>query len=250
MGVGAATALALGVFAFAAAATPTAPAPIGQACLTKGERAGTLRFHSGSGVEIGGVLLGQGRGGVVLAHESPGDLCQWMFYARVLERRGFAVLPIDLNGFGSSPPAPGSPVRPHWDRDVAAAAGVLRARGVRRVVLVGASLGGTSVMAAAAEIQPRVAGLVDLSGPAESSGLDAVAAAGRLRVPALYEVAEDDAYLAEVRRVYRATPPRLRKLIVVPGAGHGVGLLRADQQPHAAQDSAAIIAFIRAAVAA
>jgi pimeloyl-ACP methyl ester carboxylesterase len=160
------------------------------------------------------------------------------------------VLPFDLNGFGSSLPAPGSPVRPHWDRDVAAAAGVLRARGVRRVVLIGVSLGGTSVMAAAADIQPRVAGVVDLSGSAESLGLDAVAAARRLRVSALSELAGDDAFLAEVRRVYGAAPPRLRKLIVVPGAGHGVGLLREALRPHAARDSAAIIAFFRAAVAA
>jgi pimeloyl-ACP methyl ester carboxylesterase len=242
----AAAALVVVIGALAVDTAPSAPAPIGQGCLTKTERAHTLRFHSGSGVDIGGVLLGRGRTGIVFAHESPGDLCQWMFYARVLERRGYAVLPIDLNGFGSSPPAPGSPVRTHWDRDVAAAAAVLRAHGVRDVVLIGASLGGTSVLAAAAEIEPPVAGVVDLSGPAESSGIDAVAAARRLRVPALYEVAEDDAYVSEVRKVYRATPPRLRKLIVVPGAGHGVGLLRPDLQPHAAQARAAIEAFIRA----
>jgi pimeloyl-ACP methyl ester carboxylesterase len=215
--------------------------------LTKAERAHALRFHSASGVEIGGVLLGRGRVGVVFAHESPGDLCQWLFYARVLERRGYAVLPIDLNGFGSSPPAPGSPARTHWDRDVAAAAAVLRARGVEKVVLIGASVGGTCVVAAAAEIRPPVAAVIDLSGPTESSGVDALAAARRLRVPALYEVSDDDAFISEVRKVYLATPPPLRKLVVVhSGGGHGVGLLMTDLQPHAARNRAAIEAFIRA----
>jgi pimeloyl-ACP methyl ester carboxylesterase len=223
------------------------PIPIGQFCLTKAERAHALRFRSRSGVEIGGVLLGRGPVGIVLVHESPGDVCQWLFYARVLERRGYAVLLIDLNGFGSSPPAPGSPARPHWDRDVAAAAAVLRAHGVKKVVLIGASLGGTCVIAAASEIRPPVAAVVDLSGPTESSGIEALAAARHLRVPALYEVSGDDEFVDAVRQVYRATPARLRKLVVVrSGGGHGVGLLMTDLQPHASENRAAIEAFIRA----
>src|ERR1044071_7587159 len=124
MGVGAATVLTVAVFAFAAAATPTAPAPIGQACLTKGACAHAAlpqRQRRGDRRRVARTWSRRCRS----CARSPGGLCQWMFYARVLERRGFAVLPIDLNGFGSSLPAPGSPVRPHWDRDVAAAAGVL-----------------------------------------------------------------------------------------------------------------------------
>ena len=131
------------------------------------------------------------------------------------------------------------------DRNYAAAAGVLRGRGVRKVVLMGASLGGAVVVAAAAEIRPVVSAVVDLSGPTESSGVDALAAARRLRVPVLYAVAEDDAYISEVRRTYRATPPRLRRLLVIHGPGHGVGLLRTDLEPEAGRIRAVIEAFIR-----
>jgi pimeloyl-ACP methyl ester carboxylesterase len=239
-------ALAIGLLLLAGAGRGVAARPIvGGACLTKAERAHTLRFESRSGATVAGVLLGSGPVGIVFAHQSPGDLCDWMFYARAFEAKGYVVLPFDMNGFGASTVAPTSPTRAYWDRDVAAAAGVLRGHGVRKVVLIGASLGGTVVVAAAAGIKPAVSAVVDLSGPTESSGVDAVAAARRLRVPVQYVVADDDAYIADVRQTYRATPPRLRRLLVVTGGGHGVGLLLSDLQPHARQTRAVIEAFIR-----
>jgi pimeloyl-ACP methyl ester carboxylesterase len=204
-----------------------------------------VRFASRSGATISGVLLGKGKVGIVLVHQSPGDVCDWMFYARVLAAKGFVVLPIDLNGFGASTVAPTSPTDTYWDRDVAAAAGLLRRHGVRRVALVGASLGGTVVVAAASEIRPAVSAVIDVSGPTESSGVDALAAAPRLSMPAFYVVAEDDAFITGVRKTYRATPRRLRRLLVVHGAGHGVGLLVSSLQPHAATTRMAIETFIR-----
>jgi pimeloyl-ACP methyl ester carboxylesterase len=64
--------------------------------------------------------------------------------------------------------------------------------------------------------------------PTDSSGVDALAGARRLRVPVLYAVARDDAFVVDVRKTYEATPPKLRRLVVVQGAGHGVGLLMTD----------------------
>jgi pimeloyl-ACP methyl ester carboxylesterase len=221
--------------------------PVGAFCLTKAEEAHAVRFPSGSRATIAGILLGHGPVGIVFVHQSPGDVCDWMFYARRLAAKGYVVLPIDLNGFAASTPAPTSPVSPHWDRDVAAAAGFLRQRGVRKVVLVGASLGGAVVVGAAAQITPAISAVIDLSGPTETSGIDAVAAARRLRVPALYLASADDEFAVSVRRTYAATPVRLRRLLVVGGAGHGVGLLKPDLQPHAAQIRSVIERFIRGA---
>jgi pimeloyl-ACP methyl ester carboxylesterase len=239
-------ALAIAVLVLACVSGGVAATPVvGGACLTKAERAHSIRFPSRSGATIAGVLLGTGPVGIVFAHQSPGDLCDWISYARALEAKGYVVLPIDLNGFGASTAAPTSPTRAYWDRDVAAAAGVLRSHGARKVVLVGASLGGTVVVAAGAEIEPAVSAVIDLSGPTESSGVDALAAARRLRVPVQYVVSDDDEFISAVRETYRATPPRLRRLLVVKGGGHGVGLLRTDLQPHARQTRAVIEAFIR-----
>jgi dienelactone hydrolase len=75
------------------------------------------------------------------------------------------------------------------DDDVIAAVGQLRRRDVARVVLVGSSMGGTAVLVAATRIRPPVAGVVSLSGPVVFGDLDARAAVGRLRVPALFVAA-------------------------------------------------------------
>jgi pimeloyl-ACP methyl ester carboxylesterase len=124
---------------------------------------------------------------------------------------------------------------------------VLRVHGVRKVVLLGASLGGTSAVVAAAEIRPRVAAVIDLSGPDQISGLDALQAAPKLQVRALYAVATGDDFIADVRKTFKATPPSLRRLVLVggDGHGHGVSLLMADVQPHALRTRAVVESFIR-----
>lgn len=204
---------------------PATPRPVGTACLTAAEQAAVVRFPSRSGAYLAGVLLGTGRAGAVLAHQSSSDLCDWMPYARTLAARGVRALAVDLNGFGGSTASPGSPSDPRWDLDVTAAAGVLRARGTPEVVLVGASLGGTAALTAAADLQPPAAGVVNLSGPAQISGLDAAGAAARLAVPSLLVVSTDDQYAADVGKVSAATPARYRRLERVPGTSHGVALL-------------------------
>lgn len=224
-----------------AAASPRA-IPI---CLTSGERAHTVRYASRSGATITGVLLGRGRAGIVFANESPGDLCDWMPTARILAAEGYAVLPIDLNGFGVSTIAPTSPGLAYWDRDVAGAARVLRSHGVRRVALVGAGDGGTAVVAAATKITPPVSAVVDISGPVNVSGVDALAAAAHLHSPVLYVAARRDAYAADVRATFRATPARLRRLALLAGGLNGMGLLNPDLDPHAAELSATIASFLR-----
>jgi alpha/beta hydrolase family protein len=71
----------------------------------------------------------------------------WWPYARYLSRHGARALPFDLRCFGSSP-CPGG--RGHALTDVAAAVAELRRRGARRVALVGASMGGSIAVVAAA----------------------------------------------------------------------------------------------------
>ena len=59
-------------------------------------------------------------------------------------------------------------------------------------------------------------------------GLDSLAAARRLGVPALFAVAPGDRYVsvATMRQLYRATPVRAKRLVVLAeGAGHGWELL-------------------------
>jgi hypothetical protein len=51
---------------------PLPSATPGAACLTAGERGGVVRFRSGNGASIAGVVLGTGRVGVVMAHSNKG----------------------------------------------------------------------------------------------------------------------------------------------------------------------------------
>lgn len=202
--------------------------PFGESlCLAKADRARLVAFRSTSGARLTAVLLGRSgeSRGAVLLHQSGGDLCEWLGYAHVLSARGFQVVDLDLNGNGGSTIAPRSPERPQWDRDVRAAVDLLRSRGAARIVVMGASMGGTVAVASAAELQPHVAAVVDVSGPTQISGLDAVAAARTLAVPALYIVARYDDFYTSTVQTYRATPPRRRSLLVVAGSDHGVGLL-------------------------
>jgi dienelactone hydrolase len=93
---------------------------------------------------------------------------------------------------------------------------------------VGASAGGVVALQVAASIRPPVEAVVDLSGEGSAMGLDSLAAARRLQVPALFAVAPGDRYVSvgTIRRLYQAAPVRTKRLVVLAeGAGHGWELL-------------------------
>ena len=176
------------------AAQPTPATTAGEIrakpCLEAGEAARLFQFTTGDAATLVGLTLGRGRTGLVLGHQLGSDLCEWLPQARRFARLGYQVLVFDFAGFGDSRPGPDSRV----DNDVVAATAELRRRGVDRVVLVGSSMGGTAVLAAATRIHPPVAGVVSLSGPSGYGGVEAGAAMARLRVPVLFVVGADDPF--------------------------------------------------------
>jgi pimeloyl-ACP methyl ester carboxylesterase len=201
---------------------PAAAAVIDKPCLRPAEQDKAFRFRTSDGATLVGVVLGTGHTGLVLGHQLGSDLCEWLPQARAFAKVGYRVLVFDFAGFGDSQPGPDGRV----DNDVVAAAAGLRRRGVDRVVLVGSSMGGTAVLAAATRIRPPVAGVVSLSGPSGFGGVDAQGAMARLRVPVLFVVAADDQHFTEQARVmYRAARVRDKRLLVVPGGGHGTSMV-------------------------
>ena len=223
---------------------PSPDASIGAACLRPGDGARPIKYQSLSGATITGAVVGRGRSGVVLAHMSDGDLCQWMPYALTLAKAGYQVLAMDLEGRGSAGYVQYEGDQPlPYGLDVAAAARYLRAHGAGKVVLVGASMGGTSVLAGAAVARPLVNGVVSLSGSADFGSIDARTAASRLAVPALFVAATDDGDYADVARtLYKATKSK-RSLTIVPGSMHGAEFFIAPGQPAVQR---AVEAFIAA----
>jgi len=242
-----------GASAIGRSAPPMPTVQAGAACLTPAERVHDVRFTSGNGASIAGVVLGPQQPptatkGLVLAHQSSATLCDWIPYARVLAAKGWTVLAIDLSGFGASQASRGFPGTPGWDDDVIAAVGVLRARGVRPVAVMGATLGALATVVAASRITPPVAAVVNVSSPTDLSGLDGVAAASRLTVPLLSIAGASDEYVSNVRAVSAAAVRApVNQLLIVPGSGaDGVNLLDPAGEPTAARTRAAIEAFLAA----
>jgi alpha-beta hydrolase superfamily lysophospholipase len=214
----------------AAPATPAAKQPpplrLKQRCVTKAERRRVVWFPSADGTRLIGVMLGRGDGAVALAHQGASTLCIWVPYARRLAAAGYRVLVYDQRHYGSSA-WPRSSVRLfRVDLDAIGAVRELRRRGAKRVVLAGASLGASAVVAAAASARPPVDGVVSLASPSVFVSVDAARAASRLTVPSLFVAAEDDEpFDGDARALYAAAPAADKQLVVVPGPLHGVALL-------------------------
>jgi pimeloyl-ACP methyl ester carboxylesterase len=172
-------------------------------CLDKArDRAVTMTASDGA--RIYGVETGKGAVGVVLAHQYLSDHCEFMSFAHELAGRGYRVLAIDLRGYGASRGG----VWWHLDRDLVAAAARLRADGAKRVVLVGASMGGTAALVAGAEAKPAVAGVVSLSGPAQ-----------------FLAARSDPPSPSDARRLNGASASRDKSVALFDGAAHGSSLL-------------------------
>jgi alpha-beta hydrolase superfamily lysophospholipase len=227
--------LTLVVATAAAVAVQGAAAPA-HSCVKKNE----LWFRAADGTKLVGHRFGGKRPGartaVVLAHMSEGDLCVWVPHARRLAARGFFAFPFDLRGHGFSE---GRRNPRRAAADVAAAVRAVRALGGRKVVVVGASLGGIAGVIATPTLRPPLQGVVAVSAPAAIPGeLDARAVAPRLRVPVLYLAAEQDQngpydFAADAQALYDATGTAEKRLELFPGSLHGTFLVDGSAQARA-----------------
>jgi alpha-beta hydrolase superfamily lysophospholipase len=230
----------------AAAGSPQAQAPVtiakpmkplkqpGARCGAPHTKAALVRVKAADGTPLDGVMVGSGTAGVVLAHEYANDLCGAWPFANYLAKRGFRVLAVDMRCFGRSACPQGGAAGRVAD-DLVAAVAELRHRGVTKVALVGASMGGSAALIAATRAQPPVDAVVSLSGEANPTSLlhiplNARAAAGQLTVPAMFVVANLDQYTSvdETRAMYQAAKTADKHLLVLSSQFdglHGWGVL-------------------------
>lgn len=192
-------------------------------------RGGELWFYGADRTKLVGHRFGKGTTAVVLGHQSEGDLCEWLPYARRLAAQGYFVFPIDFRGYGFSQRRSGAAAN-RLAADLAAATQAMRKLGKRKVFLVGASMGGIASLVAGANIQPPVDGVVSISAPGRFHGMDAVATAPRLRVPVLYlaTVGDDNAgydFSKDAEAMYAKTASADKRLQILPGDLHGIALM-------------------------
>lgn len=226
--------LLVAVLAVAASTAGAATHGAKHACV----RGGELWFHAADGTKLVGHRLGTGTTAVILAHQSEGDLCDWLPYARRLARQGYFAFPIDFRGYGFSEARTGAAAN-RFPTDLAAATKALRKLGKRKVFLVGASMGGIASLVAAANVTPAVDGVVGISSPARFRGMDALESARRLHVPVLYLAAEGDDnagfdFSKDAEAMHSATASTDKKLQVLPGALHGIELIAGSARARAA----------------
>jgi pimeloyl-ACP methyl ester carboxylesterase len=211
----------------------------GDDCKTSQADGRPVYFGPGSG--LAGYLYGTGGTGIVFAHESDGDACDWMPEAVRLAKLGYRTLTVDLNGYGASKMLN----RPFSD-DVDDAIDFLTGQGVTSIVLVGSSMGGTAVLVAAVHTNARLAAVIALSSPAYYSEADALAAAPRITVPLLMMCGSlDRRFVGDVKDIYAAaTATTHKRLVLVDTDAHGKRLVEAGpyNQPRAFAAYAAFLA--------
>jgi pimeloyl-ACP methyl ester carboxylesterase len=184
---------------------------------------GTLAGPGGERLPV--VDVGRGRTVAVFIHQTDGDgLCGfWPFAAWMTKHFAARAVLFDLCGYGRAACHDGS-FGNDQRAQVALAVRHARSLGARRIVLVGASMGGALALASATAT--RADAVVDLSGPADWSHAAAAPAARQLRVPCLMAVSrgDPDASYHDLRAAFAmisATPKRF-----INGNGsHGWDLL-------------------------
>lgn len=216
----------------AASTTTAAPwAPLGRElgrCGPQPPRLADVPFRTftirAPGRTMPAVATGRGRTVVVLVHQTDGGgFCGWLdFAARIAAVPGQTALAFDLCGYGASDCAEGSTTLDRQVQQVRLALDTAERRlHARRIVLVGASMGGSLAVLTAAR-DPRVDAAVDLSGPDDWNGAAVQRAARDVHVPLLVAMADDEG--AEVEAA-RATAAAAGGEFVGAAAGHGYELL-------------------------
>ena len=158
---------------------------------------------------------------VVLLHMYPADQTSWFGFAEELQSREIDALTFDFRGYGASDGEKDPGVA---DVDARAALAFARDRGFERVVLVGASMGGTAAIVLAAD--EAVDGVVALSAPAAMSELDAASVIAGVEAPITLVAADDDLSGAEsLRDLAGRAGLGERDVLLMAGRGHGTELL-------------------------
>jgi len=187
-----------------------------------------VSFRTADGVRIAGRAFGDGRVGVVFGHQIDTDQTDWWDLAAALGDQGYATLTLDFRGYCPGDDAGCSEDGTTADawRDLLAGAKVLRRRGADRIVLVGASMGGTAAVLAAARADPPVDGVISLSAPSDCCGMTVEREdAAAIDAPALFLAGRDDGDAPTSARKLARWAGKHGQLVILDSGEHGVDLI-------------------------
>jgi pimeloyl-ACP methyl ester carboxylesterase len=218
--------------------TPGAPGAVTSPPVATGV---AVSFITEDNLTIKGRLFGSGETAIVFAHMYPNDQRAWWDFAAEVGGQGYAALTFDFRGYGETG---GSQDIARIDRDLIAAVRHLRERDYQRVVLVGASMGGTAVLKVAArdEFDGLVAGVVAVSAPESFRGLLARDDVGNIEVPMLFVASEGDGSAVDSLESLYERASGFKEQKVYSGDAHGTELLDGE---HAEEFKALLLDFFR-----
>jgi pimeloyl-ACP methyl ester carboxylesterase len=179
------------------------------------------QIRAGGGARLNTGWWGTGGTVAVLLHQTDDDgMCGFLFYGEYLAAHGVRVVLMDFCDYGQSDCGDAPPQLP---AQVEAVTRAVRDQGAKRIVLVGASLGGSVAVAAAK--RTRADAIVDLSGPADFGRLSITDNARSITMLALFAFSNSDrSDLDQVRQNVKRMPSRNKIFLSYP-AGHGYELL-------------------------
>ena len=180
-----------------------------------------VQFLTSDHVRLRGLLYGQGNTMVICSHMLRTTKAIWVESGipQRLAVLGYRALAYDFRGNGDSAGQANSST---LDVDLRAAVNFAHQQGATKVVLLGASMGGTASLKVAAEEQ--VTAVISLSGPQEFGVSVSDEEVKAIKVPKLFMASEnDDPFVTDARHMYAiAIPPK--EMHIYPGVAHGIDL--------------------------
>ncbi|HET9723109.1 MAG TPA: alpha/beta fold hydrolase [Actinomycetota bacterium] len=196
-----------------------------------------VTFDSADGVALEGRLFGRGAVGVVLSHMRPSDQTSWWDFAQDLVDEGYLVLTYDFRGY--CPGAVGGCSQGERDlgeiwRDVVGAVDFIRSRGATQVALIGASMGGTASLVAAAEDGVDADVVVTLSAPASFEGMDLTPEVlTKVMAAKLFIAGNGDGSAPDDAQTLYASSPPPKRVEILTTDDHGTDILDGNQSGRA-----------------
>jgi pimeloyl-ACP methyl ester carboxylesterase len=202
-----------------------------------------------------GTLYGESPVGVVLSHMGiPGtDQTSWQPFAEVLATRGYLVLTYDTLGYGQSEGTvpPGTTSGRNVINCLEAALMFIRGQGAERIIVVGASMGGTaSAIVATENTHDDIIGVgVIASGRSVTTRNPRITdeQLAALTVPSLWISGEDDVAAHYVTQMFWRAGSAAKELCLYQGvSAHGTSLF--DLHPYGSDLEQRLLVFIERAV--
>jgi len=197
-------------------------------------QAGEVQLRSSDGQRIAAQesAAKSGNKSVLFVHMEKGSANDWEFFAKRLKRSGFTTLAIDLRGHGGSPMPSGSVQKDDWAKmkaDVIAGVDWLEKKGMKDIVLVGASIGANLALQVAAE-DARISQTVLLSPGHNIKGVRVEGLLARYGDrPLFIAVSAEDGYASKTGLLLDSQAQGPHTLEILSGAGKGSVML--DREP-------------------